>query len=731
MSRTFELLRSLHKDGDILPQNAEVVPPEDKQPAYASRLQVLHPEAVEKSDWWRIVDTLRRHWRLSAAFTAIAVITAAVVTATMKPVYEPEARIEVTPPGAEAFSLQSVGPSSDASDYIETNVQKLRSDDLAMQIIQKFGLDRTARPGRPGPEKQAEPDRPEAPAETAALRAFRRNLTVSRDSSSHIIRVSFAANDPKLAAEVTNSLVNAFIDSTYRARHTSIVKSSDWLSKQLDDVRRKMEQSNRALADFQAVNGIAGLDANANTFTEKMAELNRQLAQAQAERIHYQALLNRTNAEAATNLPQVGSDPVVQELRKKLSDARARLSETLVVYGPRNPNVRKVNDSIKELQRELTAQQNRIAQDVDTSYIAAQSRERLLEQQIRISSKDLKKMAEYEALKKEVQASSELYNKLFEKVKEAGIAAESTSTNLHFIDPARVLISPTRPNRLMNLVAGLGAGLIGGIALAFARDAVDHTVRTPEDLKQCTGLSAITIVPVIESPNKLARLLPARNHGAQNALVQRPNSPESEAMLALYTSLQLANPDHPPQVILIGSPNTGEGKTTLAINLALALARHAGTLLIDADLRKPAIARAVSVSTRWGLRDVLAGRTAVDDAYVPLPDCRSLFLLSEGTDKGVQPTDLIYSPNAADLVQRLREKFDHIVIDSPPILSFADARALARLADGVVLVGRAGITTKESLVRSIELLQLSHAAPVLEVVLNGANVGVDYYNYAY
>jgi succinoglycan biosynthesis transport protein ExoP len=717
MSKNFELLSRVHRGDDLISSRPR-------------RRSVASPPVVEQSGWLRFRHVLQHRWGWSVIFAALVLIAAGITTHLMSPIYEPQSRIEIDPPGAEAFSLQSGTTGYDQSDYVETQAQELQSDEAALAVIRKLKLQRNVEfNGSMSSRKRSMPTEASAmDSENRALAAFRERLKVQRDSASRLITLSFAAHDPRLAAEVTNTLVNDFIDMSYKNRHAAVLKSADWLSKQLDDLRAKVQESNRALADFQNTSGIASIDETQNTFSEKISELNRQLSQAQAERIQHEAFVQRLNADGEAQLPQLSSDPVIQDLTKQASETRAALSQAMVIYGKNNPHAVELQRRIDELESQIARQRKIVLGNLTTNYRAARARELLLQSEINDASKQSSEMARYFQLKKEAQANTDLYNQLYAKVKEAGISAESKSTNIRVIDPARVLSHPTRPNWKLNMLAALGAGLIGGIALAFVRDAMDRSLRTPDDIKQCTGLCSVSVVPVIGAAEGLLR---SHRSYDRKFLLDRPHSPESEALLGLHTSLRLSAPGSATRVLLIASPFSGDGKTTVAANLAIAEARHGKTCLVDADMRKTGVAKLFGLSAHTGLAQVLEGRASLEQAMIRISDIPNLMLLPGGTSSE-HPGELLSQSGMGDLLRALRESFEFVVIDAPPILSYADARCLAVLVDGVVLVGRAGRTTKEALIRSIEILSEIHAPPVLEVVLNGASHnawGYGYYGY--
>jgi capsular exopolysaccharide synthesis family protein len=703
------------------------------RPAYfvQGRLGKSQPERTE---WLRVLDILKKHWRLSVVFAVVVVGIVTLSTLMMKPLYEPQARVEVDPPGAEVFSLQGNNNSGAATDYMETQAQNLQNDELTLEVIRKlhldqspyFGADPNAVSGEHKPVTEGAV--PLTSAENRALYVFKQSRKISRDAASRLITVSVSASNPLVAASVTNTLVSMFIERDYTLRNNAISQSSKWLQSQLEDIRQRMDNSNRALNTFETDNGISTIGDNQNRFSEQMVELSRQLMQAQADRIQLQSYLGELDGVQGSSLPQINNNPVVQELTKRLAEVKAEIAETRAIYGGSHLNTKKLQNQADELQSQLKAERAEILQDLKTSYTAALSREHLTQSQMQGASKQMTMLAQYNALKKESDANTQLYQALYQKIKEAAIAAETKSSNIRVVDRARVLDRPTRPHRSQDIGIGLLVGIVGGVVVACLREATDTCIRTPEDIKRCLGVESVSVVPIISNGGPVAQVrlrhrLPSRNGQETNLFqINRPNSPEGEALRSICVSVRLSCKNaRTPQVLLIVSPLTGEGKTTLSVNLALTLAQHGTTCIVDADLRKEGVARVLGVVADHGIREVLSETMGVDQVIVSAVRLPNLSLLAPGSASG-EPGELLSSSAMLELMRKLRQRFQFIVIDSPPMLLFSDGRALSTLADGVIVVGRSGVTTHASLKRALELLAGVRSAPVVELVLNAAEL---------
>jgi succinoglycan biosynthesis transport protein ExoP len=739
MSRDFELLRKVEQRSRSTARvpRREVYPESVRPTEITESHQVVGPgrqAGARESDWVKALAVVRKRWRLAAIFAAIILGLTALIAFWIKSEYQPSGRLEINPPGSETFTMQVSGGSLNETQYLETQAQNLETDDLAVAVIRKLRLYQNPdfNPKVPAAAPSADPLRFTA-AENAALRTFRARLRVLHDPNSHMIAVSVTAHEPQLAADVTNTLMQTFVDRTLKMRHDTIASSRAWLQDQLNDVRAKAEQSNRDLAAFQKQTGVAEIDETRNTFGDLMIDLNRQTTQIQSERIQLESYLQKAREGGVDSLPQVRENPVVQKLTQTLAEVRAQLSQDLVIYGINHPNTKKLQNQVIELEKQLGIQRKEALDQLRISYDAARARERLMAAQKKEASKTASDMAEYNILKKQAQAQASLYNTLLGRIEEAGIAAASQSSNIRIADLARVLDTPTRPHRVRYLGFGLVVGLMGGIVLAFLREKVDRPLRTPQDVRDWTGIPSVSLIPEFACNGfhrGIKRLTSAQDSaGPAKFLFERPNSPESEAVRALHANIVLAKEEQ-PQAVLVTSSLPGEGKTTVAVNLALALAQYQRTCLVDADLRRPCVAATCGVCSDSGLGEVLLGSVALQDALVVMQDSPNLAILPGGKASD-ESAHLIASMAMKSVMESLRARFDFIVLDSSPIIPYAEGRALSTLTDGIIFVTRSGITPGPAIARSMELLCELKSPRIVKVVLNAHNYSNQDYYYPY
>ena len=673
------------------------------------------PETTtERQRWFRV---LKKEWRWGALVTFAVFVASAVATYCIAPVYQSTARLEIDPPGSEEFSLTTPSAGGLDEDYRDTQSEILKSESLAIAVIRKLGLDHNST--IVGENISSRPDAPAGKqstqltaAENIALKYYQDHLSIWLVPKSRVLLVKFATTNPRLSAQVVNTHLDLFIEGNYKARYDAIVHASEWLSRQMDDIRDKADASNQALASYQKAHGIVDVDEKQSSVSEKIADLNHQLAQAETDRIQLEAYLRGIQRGQQESLPQIRDNLMIQALTQRLIESKAELSQSQAVYGEKSPNIQKLESHVNELQGQILAEERKIVREIQTNYEAARARQNLLAREIKGATNEMSEMSQYISLKREAQRDADLYNSLYARIKEAGITAASKSSNVRVVDQARILNKPTWPRLRLNLVLGFTFGLLCGVLTTFVRGGLDNSIRTVEEVEKWTGLPSITLVPTAG----LVLNGGSKKNGLPVSFFERPFSPEAEAIRALQASILLSNPENAPRFLLITSPFPKEGKTTVAINLAEALSQLQSTCLIDCDFRKPGIAPALHLKDPRGLSDVLGGSLLLNEALVALPRFPGLVILPAG--KLPENFDqLCVMDGVRKLLQVLKNRWQYIIIDSPPLIPYADGRILSSVVDGVILVGRYGSTSRQALARCVRMLT-ALGAPLLGVAIN-------------
>jgi succinoglycan biosynthesis transport protein ExoP len=683
---------------------------------------------------------LRKHQWLVLSFMLAVVTIVSIATFRMQPVYVASARIELGRENTSVLPFQ--GPDSydymlDMENSIETQAKILTSATLALQTLRSLGGSDLSEAFATGNLANQQP-----PPE---LGAFLGSLSVRRVPNSRLMDVTFESTNPALAAQTVNTHIRNFIDQNRRSRYEATTSATTWLTDQLDELRVKVKNSEDARLDYERKNQIWELDDKQSITSQRLAEISRQLLEAQGERMKKQALYEFARAGDADVVPQVRDSPSVQGLITKRSEISVQFSDALNQYGPNFPRVVRLQAQLKEVDQNLEREKKAVVARLESEYHEAQQREELLartlDQQKVEANAMSERMVQYNILKRDAEGNKALYDGLLTKLKEAGLSSALNSSTVRFVDPAMIPSYPSRPAKTRNVALAFLVGLVGGIGLALLREYMDNTVKTPDDVETLVRLPSLAVVPAFNdnnsgenSRNKLIPSLGGNGHEKHVELVAQhlPKSQVSEAFRALRTALLLSQADHPPQVILVTSALPREGKTTAAANLAVTLAQLGDkTVLIDGDLRKPGIGRLLNLGSGKyaGLSSYLAGVSGLDLVTVQHPAIPNLSAIPTGP-LPPNPADLLSSHKLADAIAELRTKFKFIVIDSPPIMAATDAVILSVQADGVLLVVRSGETPKEAFTRTRDLL-VSVKCRLLGVVLNAVDSSAPDYYYSY
>jgi capsular exopolysaccharide synthesis family protein len=750
-----------------IPKDAIVEP----GPRYVNVSRIEEP-TNDGVEWHHIQRILRRHWKPSLTFLLGLEAILLLVAFLLPDSYQAHATLEISPVVNETVALRDSSPITPTQqDYLDTQSEILRSDYLALKVIRDLNLDQNAIFYFPnflsrtihrlnvlwsGSSKQSSGDE----KVDGLLKIFRSGLSVSQVKNSRLVDVSFDSRDAILSTSIVNDLVRQYLDDAHRSKYDSTLKAAASLAPELKDLRESVDKSNQALSDFQKTHegtelagaappsGDSSVDSmgqamSSNPIAVRVAQLNQQLTQSMGDRLQQESSIRLIDKGHNDVLPQMKDSPLIQELTKRTVDSRAQLAQALAVYGGNNPQVRKLQQQTEELNIQLNAERARIVEQIRNSYQSAKVHEELIRKSLREIKGQLDSSnanaVRFDLLRREAQAQSNLYIATSARIKELAVSGSLASNNIRILDDARTPSRPSGPHRFQILGAGLLLGAIGGVVLAFVSEGMDDKVSTLADVERLSGMCALGLLPASESSRRGSLSLGNRmlGRGQNNGfsvpvlqfLKEKPNSPEAEAIRSLETAIRISAQlkESPVKTLLVTSGFPGEGKTTVATNLASALSRHYKTCLIDADLRHPVITSTYGLTKKIGLQDALLKPELLDDLSATSADSPGLMVVGSGAAIP-NALDQMTSDSMAKLLERLKTRFDYIVIDSPPVIPFAESRWLSALADGIVVVARASSTTRRALTWTMNIL--GDVQPrVLGVVLNGVDIAADYDGY--
>ena len=716
-------------------------------------------------DYWEIV--LKRRW-LVLTCLLVVFTTVAIGTLKEKPIYEGKVLLEIDPEPPSVVNFKevvSLGNNNDMESYQETQYKIIQSRTLAERVVKDLGLykdpefirDRYLFGLIDGSVPPLPPNVDQGPPDPSAL-IFRNAAKYVTDAvgvdpirRSNLLNLTFDCGNPQQAARIANKLADDYILYNLDLKFNDTIKASEWLKTKLDELKSSMEKADDRLAEYARTNGIVFLTDKQTLVNEQLAQLQTALTTARADRLAKQALYDQVEAGRIETLPGIIDNPVTQDLDKKKTELERNYDEMSVNFKPDYPKMLQLKKQIDEVDRQIEQQKKMAARTIIDSYNTALAREQYLtkavDDQKTLVNQLAEKTIQYNIIKREADSNHELYNGLLDRMKEANVSAGLKESNIHIVDPAVVPNGPVKPRVLLNLTLGLILGLTVGVGLAFFQEYLDKTLKTADDVEQLLRLPALGVLPRfglqgsdkhLDSPpedaadeRSLVAATSSNGHRLMAPAIQ--TSPQAvEAFRSLRTSVLLsASPV--PRLILVTSALPSEGKTTTAVNLGATLASLGNrVVVVDCDMRRPACHRSTGVENNPGFVQCLTSHVELASAVLPVPGVENLCVVPCGPIPP-NPAEVLSSPVAADLLQRLRTQFEYVLVDSPPLLSVADGRILATLVDAVVLVARAH-STPYDVVRRARTLLYGSGARILGVALNDVDIernGFGYQQYQY
>lgn len=683
----------------------------------------------------------KRRWLVVGCLISIVVLVAAISLILPKR-YEASARLLLDLDGQDDLGLsQVVMPLGlDLDTKLETQIRIVQSDTIAASVIKQLGLQHTKSfAGDLVVPADRTFDSLDIQTRSKLIDIFHKALHVELVPKTEIIEIHFRNGDPDLATDIANAVANTYIEHNFQTKYQSTLQTSEWLTKQLDDLKKRSETAQQKLIAYQKKTGLLGTDETHNVVIDQLEELNKELTQAEGDRILKEAKYRIAMTENPELIAEIAPESVLGALYKERAAVRAEYAQLAPKYGSAYPRVAQLQSQMNELNTSIQQEIVKVGETIRAEYRAAMKTEQMLQARFDTQEQNAYKMNEnavqYGILKREVDSSRDLYEDLLKKLQEAGILAGLKSSNINIIDPASVPIKPVEPKILLNIALACMGGLFVGMVLAFIVENADNSVRTPEDIESYCALPSLGIIPSVSSSERKESRSLVRQHASQPILpitMEEHNSGSAEAFRALRTSLLLSSPNTPPQVIMVTSAMMQEGKSFTALNLSVVLAQTGEkVLLVDCDMRRPAVNKYLGIPMNKGLSACLAGTEDSTAATVAVEGIPGLNVLPAG-HMPPYPAEMIASDAMPQLVQRWKSEYRYIVIDTPPVLAVTDAVVCARVADVVLLIARCERTGRQSLVRTRDVLRRARVniggVVVNDLPLNSAEYR-QYYGY--
>lgn len=599
------------------------------------------------------------------------------------------------------------------------------------------------------------------------LKSYLNIVSIQSIRKTALVNVSVTTSDPQLSARVANTHAQGFIDLMREDRQQSTLENLLFLKRQSEELADKLAQAERNLASYAEENAIVSVNKDENIVVRKMAELNELLTAATSRRILAETKLKESQSGSGLNT-SANDDESIQSLRLALKQAESEYSSLAEKFKPGYPKMVQLKARIDNLNNNIRQQRGQMLGALEADYKSAVASEKALQEQLEMQKSQAfelsRREVQYNIMKRDYESIQDLHQSILRQLKEAQVSSESSGTNVSIADKAAVPSGPSSPRKLRCLLIGLLGGVLLGISLAVTFELFDNTLKTPEDVQRSLRVPSLGVIPVFNN-DETSQPLEQSTTGShprldEQELIQTPQTPAdvdpswlvpsiqdtaaisdlvvasaprsiaSESFRAVRTAILLSSADNPPRTIMVTSAKKSEGKTTLVSNLALALAQSSSrVVLIDADLRRPSVHSRFNIDpNNPGLVDFLTGLKPIEEV-VHQTELPSLHVISCGP-LPPNPAELVGSQKMATLIQDLKEQYDYVLIDTPPVLPVTDAVMLSRNVDGVALVVR-GQATHTPLVRDAVNRVRRAGANLLGVVLNDVNIRSGDYQYYY
>lgn len=696
-----------------------------------------------------------RKWGIISLVLVVTMVAILAVLA-VTPIYRAAATLLIEQKGAKVVSIEQVyGLEGAGSEYLQTQFELLKSRALAERVVRQLNL--TTHPEF-DPRQQPEPlidisgllanfefnkvvpatmpgDLEEAEALTEAeifdqvTRDFMERITVAPQGKSQLVQVQVEMADAQTAAIAANALANGFIESQLEATMDMSMTATNWMNSRLGELRTKLKDSEDRLQAFREaenlvdVDGVATISAAELSLTgDRMIDARRQRAEAESQYRQVQAMRGGGWERLAT-IPAVLGHPLIQQFKAEQAKAQAKVEELSKRYGPRHPAMTGAQSELSAASGSLRGQVEQIVAGIERNYQLAMANENSLQASFNANKSQIQDISRKEfqlrELQREVDGNRALYDTFMTRLKETAATADLETANARVVDPATVPTEPVKPKKTLIVAIAALLALFAGVGLTLLLDALNNTFKSTEEIENRLNIPVLGILPQMK--------LQERSELARMFTTDKDKS-FSESIRTIRTGVVLSGIDHPHKLMVITSSIPGEGKSTVSVNLAFALGQMERVLLIDADLRRPTLAKSFGFPVGTpGLANLIAGTARLDECVQHVD---GIDMLSAGTVPP-NPLELLSSPRFAKALDVLKSKYDRIIIDSPPTQAVSDAIVLSTFADSLLYVVKSASTHIPLVEKGVGQL-LQNNAPVKGIVLNQVDIKkAKRYGYSY
>lgn len=691
---------------------------------------------------------LASYWRLALKYRLLIIgcfigtlVVGATITLLMTPIYTASTTIQIDREAARILDSEDVAPVENmlqGEEFFQTQYGLIRSRSLAERVVESLGLASSNQAleaiGVEAPDEEGTAANRAAQRRAAAIKTLQANLGVSPVRGSRLVTISYDNPDPVVAARIANAFAENFIQSNLDRKFESSKYARAFLEERIAQTKERLETAERQLvsyaADQQIVNvrepgeGAASGGPTESLASSNLVALNNALARTRAERVAAEERWRSASRSTLMTLPEVLENPSIQRLTEQRAVMVAEYQQKLSIYQPDYPEMVRLKAQIEEADSQIQTIATNIRSSIRAQYQIAVNQERSLQAQVNGLTGDVldlrDRSIQYNILQRELDTTRTLYEALLQRYKEVGVSAGVTANNISIVDSATPPRSPSKPNILLNMALAILVGLGLGAVAAIILEVLDESLATPDDVEKKLGVPVLGVIPLL-----------ARGETTTAALSDI-RSAFSEAYYSLRTALQFSTPDGAPSSMVVSSARPAEGKSTTAYAVALNLARVGNrVLLVDGDLRNPSMHRVVGLENERGMSNLLSG--AADLAsVVQTTQQENLFFIPCGP-LPPNPAELWGGERLHQFLAETRNEFDHVVIDGPPVLGFADAPMLASSVNGVLFVLESRGTRRGQARGALRRLQVGRAHLLGAVLTKFSMKATSYggYDYAY
>lgn len=703
-------------------------------------------------------------WMILAVCVAIALF-ATFRTFRQVPIYRATVRLLIDKRAANVAPFREGNYWEEWMDKEDFNSQSatIKSREVAERVLQKLGMWETETPVEATPKSQGfsvrsvfaiipklfgvEPPELSETAQTTVqaeqqVAGLLGMVNVNPVRDSRLVDVHVISTQPEQAALIANTLAEVYIEHDLTVRTESVKNAVQWLVDEVEKARQKVAESELALQRYKEQHAIVSVEERQNLVMKKVTQFSDALNAAKIKRVELEARFQRIQQYKKNQLetfPQVIDNDTFQALKVDLARLEQQLSEAQQLYRDKHPSITTLQSQIKTLQGRIDTEVSKIMGSITREYEMAVAQEQqlttALEEQKREALDLNQKAIAYGILQNDVESNKWVYQALLQKMKETSITERLETSNVRIVDRAAIPTFPIAPNHRRDVSLALMIGLVVGLSLAFFFEYIDNSIRTPDDVKQYLEIQFLGFIPKM-AIKALSSGDPAPQ--AEKVVALAPKSIVSEAYRSLRTNVSFSALPEPSQgrapgsILLVTSAEPSEGKSCTIANLGIAMAQSGRkTLIIDCDLRRPQIHKIFNVENSKGIADFVSNFKKQGQIRLQRTDIPNLDVLPCGTIPP-NPSELLESSITKKLIQALATRYDTVLIDSPPINSVTDPIILSRLANGVMLVIRAGETKRDIVQRAKDQLH-DAGATILGGVINSVDMKKHkyYHYYAY